>query len=115
VALPLLDFTTGFRTDFPADIQPWYQSADCTGPAYLAVSPIPAANAAVNGPAAAQIVTVPPATAPSIYFAGAPTAVLIMGSTRTNNCYPYGDYGGVGLLQSVPLSNLGLTLPFSLK
>jgi len=72
-------------------------------------------------------VAVAPATAPSIYFAGTP-AVLSVNSRLVNyspatgficqgpsNFPPGGNPLYVGPAQNVPVSSLGLTLPFSIK
>jgi hypothetical protein len=124
VMIPVGDFKTGFvSADISTDaIQFFYQSTDCTGTPYLEVN----VHAEVAGnahyataPALGQVATVPPATAPSIYFAGAPSLLTFQsfryigqtcGSLGTGG---YSDYAGPA--QVFPVSSLGLTLPFSIK
>jgi Collagen triple helix repeat (20 copies) len=131
VGLPVADYTAGFAT-FPAitpgELVRYYQSVDCTGQAYMSVNP--AADGSVsNGygpvisPALATVITIPPATAPSIYFAGTPSVLTLNSSnnstTSSNSTCSSLGVGGmtayVGPIQSVPVSSLGLTLPFSIE
>jgi len=102
----------------------FYTSADCVGQAYLAVSSAAINNLAAALPARGYVVTIPPSTQPSIYFAGPPYSNLVINSARDANngislgsCYPaVGAPVFVGPAQSgVPVSSLGLTLPFSVE
>jgi hypothetical protein len=128
VTLQVGDFNTGFQTVAPPELLYLYQSIDCTGQAYFLVSQHPTDY--VTGPAFGWVTTIPPATAPSIYFAGSPASVVWTNSYRCAGdigcpvygggpgCQVYPGGGGpnnVGPVQSVPLSNLGLTPPFSIK
>jgi hypothetical protein len=73
----------------------------------------------VTAPPLAVIATIPPATAPSIYFAGTPASLVTINSyTQSGYCNvlaPNGFTANMGPIQSVPVSSLGLTLPFSVK
>ena len=118
VELPVDGVTTGFQiTNNNNTVAYYYQSIDCTGQAYFSVSQ---ANNNV-GPAYGVVATVPPATAPSIYFAGTPASKLVMHSGRSaiSGCGPINSPDGfpiaAGPAQIVPVSSLGLTLPFSIK
>jgi hypothetical protein len=79
VLLPVFDFTTGFfQTVAPSFV---YQSADCTGSAFMwanpgAVDPV-TGGVALTGPAIGMVTTIPPATAPSIYFSGSLRSLTI--------------------------------------
>jgi hypothetical protein len=125
VAIPVTE--TGFQSIGPPPFQYWYQSADCTGQAYLMV------NQAIFGgpspgpssPAAGYPATLPPANIPSIYFAGTPS-ILTLNSYQNppvppfaGMCFPWTNGPSptvyAGIPQSVPVSSLGLTLPFSVK
>jgi hypothetical protein len=105
------DRATGFVTY--NNHQYVYQSSDCTGQAYLLVDP----NSGSNVLALGIVATIPPATQPSIFFAGQPWSRLTFNSARSYNepCLIATDTVYVGLPQSVLLSSLGLTLPFSVK
>jgi hypothetical protein len=48
-----------------------YQSSDCTGSAYISAGPT-SDTSAVIGPTLGHVAMLPPATQPSIYFAGTP-------------------------------------------
>jgi hypothetical protein len=121
VMLPVGDFTVGFSTVQPPYITYMYQSLDCTGQAYLNVNGF--SPTFVTEPAVGLVMTFPPATAPSIYFAGSPAKMVTiqsylstgypcqLWSTQTNPPNP--NY--VGPIQVVPVRSLGLTLPFSVK
>jgi hypothetical protein len=125
VALPVADYTSGFMS-IPAGPQftLYYQSNDCTGPAFMYVNP-----AGVTEPAFAIVTTIPPATAPAIYFAGTPSMVVNINSSNyygsnspsCNNLDQIGLGGPgsitayMGAIQSVPVSSLGLTPPFRVK
>jgi hypothetical protein len=109
-----VDVVAGFVTK---GFNYWYQSSDCSGQAYLMV------NSNVAGgilalPAQGVVALVSPATEPSIYFAGTPS-LLTMKSYHSSSslfCSPYGNFAQYfGLPQSVPVSSLGLTPPFSVK
>ncbi len=114
--LPFADLKTGLEIWSPDRVVTLYQSIDCTGQAYFPVNldadPSP-------GPLAIGIATaIPPATAPSIYFAGKPTSALTMKSSQqAGNCYPaptgFASYAGP--IQNILVSSLGLALPFTLK
>jgi len=118
VALPVGDLTTGFQISSNNNqIHYFYKSADCTEEAQFLVSP----NNTNTGPVFGVAAVVPPATQPSIYFAGMPASVVIIHSFRVpgGGCQPMDPSGGsrliVGPVQSAPVSSLGLTLPFSIK
>jgi hypothetical protein len=119
---------TGFALD--NFVTYFYQSADCTGQAYLSlgggqstISPLGgglyynAWSATPIAPEIGTIAIVPPETVPSIYFAGKPASVLNINSYTVGT--PFCQAGvaniAVGLPQSVPMSSLGLTPPFSVK
>jgi hypothetical protein len=101
----------------------FYQSSDCTGQAYLLVNPY----GGTVFPAQGFPAIVPPATQPSIYFAGTPTLLTLQSGMGPlfpfppppfpppGPCRTYSGSAYVGLPQSVPVSSLGLTLPFSIK
>jgi hypothetical protein len=106
----------GFLLTDPGDIEYWYTSSDCSGQTYLQVGHVQEGQS--NFVAMGLTSIIPPSTQPSIYFAGLPWASLASNSTRTpgSPCHsgPQGDVYA-GPLQSVPVSSLGLTLPFSVK
>jgi hypothetical protein len=117
VGLPVPDFTSGFTVSFPGMIHYFYQSVDCTGQAYLSVTP-DYNNLNVGGaPPIALVATIPPSTEPYIYFAGTPALVTIYSEQHGGNCgaWSSGQSFWVGPIQSVPVSSLGLTLPFKVK
>jgi len=122
VGLPVTDFTSGFTPYDPTSFQYYYPSADCTGQAYMFVNRIFKSNgaelAAAIAPPIALVTTIPPSTEPYIYFAGAP-AFVSMNSIRVNPNAPCALTGPstlwMGPIQSVPVSSLGLTLPFKVK
>ena len=72
-----------------------------------------------TAPALGQVATVPPATAPSIYFAGAPLLLSFQSfryiGQSCGSMGPGGDIEYAGPAQVFPVSSLGLTLPFSVK
>jgi hypothetical protein len=120
VLLGVADLGTGFALFDPTNLRFFYKSADCTGPAYLQVSgPLNTTNV-VWEPASAYVTAIPPATAPTIYFAGSASFITVgssryvgaagclLGPVITNPMY-------LGLMQNIPLNSLGLTLPFSIK
>jgi hypothetical protein len=111
VLLGVVDFTSGFQVVDPSNTMTYfYQSADCTGQAYLPVK----LNYAATTPA--QGIVIPPATTPSIYFAGTPAMVTFQSFRGVGQgCQPGNQAFFAGLLQSVPVSSLGLTLPFGVK
>jgi hypothetical protein len=125
VLLPINDFTIGFQILPLQQVPPFlFQSADCTGPAFMfvnqnAVDPVTGATVPTS-PAVGFGVTIPPATAPSIYFAGSP-AMLTINSLLTRGkgggCFPFneGNPNYVGPVEIVPVSSLGLTLPFRVE
>jgi hypothetical protein len=121
VSLEIIDLASGFVVASPTGSPPpyYYQSIDCTGQAYLAGNSNQGPY--VMAPVPSFVTAIPPATAPSIYFAGTPTSVLTMNSTNQgadNSCYHYPGGGQtmyVGPAESFPVSSLQLTLPFSIK
>jgi hypothetical protein len=131
VGLPVTDFTSGFNVSDRTTLLYLYQSADCTGQAYLPVSnnvyvwPAVSANlfvATSSAPPIALVATIPPSTEPYIYFAGTPALVTINSLRREAGTGSNGQCNGypatpvwVGPIQSVPVSSLGLTLPFKVK
>jgi hypothetical protein len=115
VALPINDFTVGFTVANPVyAVVTYFQSADCSGQPFMYVNQRVLGN---NAPAIGVVTAIPPATAPSVYFPVMPSVVT------TNSYTTYGEpcdnTGGLtaymGAVQSVPVSSLGLTLPFSIK
>jgi hypothetical protein len=114
LALPVADLATGFALQTKR-LEYYYQSSDCTGQAYLPADQTTNSDILAFG----IIATVPPATQPSIYFAEMPwskktfkSALLVPGSCSVGG----GEFSAyVGLPQSLPVSSLGLTLPFSIK
>jgi hypothetical protein len=113
VELPVLDLTSGFTT-FDS-LSYYYQSMDCTGQAYIYVN---REYMQASAPAIATITTIPPATAPSIYYAGTPVMMTFNSSRAagTTECsVSTVQYAYMGPVQSYPVSSLGLTPPFSLK
>jgi hypothetical protein len=116
VLLVINDFKAGFTLIDPSQdqIQFYYQSTDCTGTAYLPVN-ARGSNYA-TAPAFGYVMTIPPATAPTIYFAGTPLGLITPSSRRySGSCLSAGDPVYVGPAQNVPVSSLGLTPPFSIK
>jgi hypothetical protein len=114
VLLTVGDFKAGFYLYDPSLIQFYYQSTDCTGTAYLPVNTRQSTYA--TAPAIGYVMTIAPVTAPSIYFAGTPAGVITFPSRRYGgSCVSDGEAIYVGPAQSVPVSSLGLTLPFSIK
>jgi hypothetical protein len=114
----LVDPLTGFISSPPLY---FYQTADCTLQVYLSFT-LPGAGRMVLPAVAAAVAAIPPATEPSIYFAGTPTLMTPQSFKQLSDpsgCHVYnGEYGAslyVGLPQSVPVSSLGLTLPFSVE
>jgi hypothetical protein len=115
VGLPVFDFTSGFAATDPTAFLVLYQSVDCTGQAYALLNQ----DFHVAGaPARALVATIPPSTAPYIYFGGTPAFITInsqrAGPLGTCTTVPPRS-GWAGPIQSVPVSSLGLTLPFSVK
>jgi hypothetical protein len=117
MTLPVGDFRTGFQISAPTEIVYLYQSIDCTGQTYFFVNQ--AMFAAVTSPALGIVMEIPPATAPSIYFAGTPMMVNVNSFRDVGGpCQPWGANSNptyVGPVETVPVSSLGLTLPFSIK
>jgi hypothetical protein len=123
VMIPV-DLDTGF-TGLEGPLAYAYQSVDCTGQAYFVVNSLFAASttttAGAIAPALGFTAIVPPATTPSIYFAGTPRSILNIKSYRVvgMGCQPSGPPEGlaiyVGPVQSVLVSSLGLTPPFGIK
>jgi hypothetical protein len=98
----------GFEVKDPGSIAYYFQSADCSGPSYLLVGTLPAQG---------LVMTVPPATQPSIYFPGTPLSLVTFNSVlQSSGCSTIpSEPIYAGLTQSVPVSSLGLTPPFSVK
>jgi hypothetical protein len=118
VVLSVANFATGFETTDATNIQYWYQSIDCTGQAYFAVNPY--FSTFVAGPTPGFVTAIPPATAPSIYFTGSPVFATMQSFRNAGSPCQVGNPAVsnpnyVGPVESVPLSSLGLTLPFSIK
>jgi hypothetical protein len=118
VALPVADLS-GFTTIPTSECFYYFQSGDCTGPALMYVNPNTATSLPnVTVPPLAIVTTIPPANTPSIYFAGTPSVVTANSARNPSggNCFSYNNgFVYMGSIQSVPVSNLGLTLPFSVK
>jgi hypothetical protein len=115
VALQVVDLTSGFTDQSPRAPDYFYQSVDCVGEAYLPGSP-DGGNSNVMAPVQGFVTAPPPATAPSIYFAGTPASVLMMKSVKAGgSCSQGNNLFYVGPAESVPVSSLALTLPFSIK
>jgi hypothetical protein len=117
MSLPIASLSSGFGDAGNILVLVYYyQSTDCTGQAYLPVNPANSDVLAFGVPA-----TVPPATQPSIYFAGTPWSVVPYNSYLTVGANPPCQASGLGRsivggpAQTVPVSSLGLTLPFSIK
>jgi hypothetical protein len=118
VVLSVRDLTIGFDSEQDA-IPYFYQTTDCTGQAYFPVNL--SDDHHVIEPVTGTVAIVAPATAPSIYFAGTPVSVVAAKSVRNagQSCMTFNPNSppsiAVGPAQSVPVSSLGLTLPFSVK
>jgi hypothetical protein len=129
----LVDVEVGFvqiqnaAAPFLGDFTYYFQSVDCTGQAYLVPNLLALDySRAASLPALGIVATIPPSTQPSIYFAGLPVSRLNSGSWRNAGAQGPGTSNTicnsntfisiyVGPAQSVPLSSLGLTPPFSIK
>jgi hypothetical protein len=85
VMLLVGDFTVGFSTVQPPYTSYMYQSVDCTGQAYLNVNGFSATI--TTEPSIGLVMTFPPATAPSIYFAGSPAKMVTIQSSLSTG-YP---------------------------
>jgi hypothetical protein len=109
VMLAINEFKAGFTLFDNSLIQFYYQSTDCTGTAYLPVNARGSSYA--TAPAIGYVMTFPPATAPSIYFAGTPVNVTLKSRLYTGVCLADSEPLFVGPAQNVPVSSLGLTLP----
>jgi hypothetical protein len=119
VVLSVRDLPSGLDTRGIRTRRYLYQSTDCTGTAYLPLT-ADLGDPIVTSPVFGWALTVPPATAPSIYFAAPPYHVLLMKAVRdavSNSCDLFRDPPmlAVGTVQSVTVSSLGLTPPFSVK
>jgi hypothetical protein len=118
VLLRVRDLTVGFDSEQDA-IPYFYQSTDCTGQAYFPVN-LSDDNRVIE-PVNGTVAVVAPATAPSIYFAGTPVSVVAAKSVRNagQSCITFNPNSppsiAVGPAQSIPVSGLGLALPFSVK
>jgi hypothetical protein len=109
-----LDIVSGF---VPKGFNYWYQSSDCSGQAYLMVNSS-AGGSVLALPAQGAVALVPPATEPSVYFAGTPSLLTIKSyrPATSSFCSTYGNFPQYfGLPQSVPLSSFGIAPPFSVK
>jgi hypothetical protein len=117
VSVPVDDFSVGFHVYSDGAIQSLYQSVDCTGTGYFPVNSN-SGSGGVFGPGMGLVTIVPPASAPSIYFAGTPASVLTIRSQQVTgeSCQSVVGYPlYAGPLQSVPVGSLGLALPFSVQ
>jgi hypothetical protein len=115
VTLPVSDLASGFVSALPSDLAMYYQTNDCTGQAYMFVNDT---LLGMTTPQLAVVFTVPPATAPSIYYAGTPSQITAQsGNTFGGSCAVYAGALPrlMGPVQSYPVSSLGFTLPFSIK
>jgi hypothetical protein len=113
-----VDLETGLALD--NSVAYLYQSADCTGQAYLSLSLLYTDSPTPIAPEIGTTAIVPPETIPSIYFADKPVSVLniksAIGGIFGTSCQGFGGFiAAVGLPQSVPVSSLGLTPPFTVK
>ena len=106
VALPAL--VDGLEATDPNGIGYFFRSADCAGPRYMQVTNLPVQSA---------VATIPPATQPSVFFPGTPVSFLSIASQMYGTtCEPVPVRTVyVGPVQSVPVSTLGLTPPFTVK
>jgi hypothetical protein len=117
VEIPV-DVANGFvpTKEFFNEANYFWQSADCTGQAYLAQRG--GGSGTSSFLSQAVIAAISPATQPSIYFAGSPM-LLTMQSYKSfllnNACQAIQTTIYVGLPQNVSVSGLGLTPPFSIK
>jgi hypothetical protein len=113
----LVDMAIGFLPN--GNLEYLYESTDCTGQPYLSVNSLGGSLVTLVLPPVGSVVTVFPAIEPSINFAGTPTLITIQSSLQvapvTGSCAARTTTGYVGLPQSVPVSSLGFTLPFSLQ
>jgi hypothetical protein len=113
-----VDVVNGFvpTKEFFNEARYFWQSADCTGQAYLAQRG--GGSGTSSFLSQAVIATISPATQPSIYFAANPM-LLTMQSYKSfplnNACQAIQTTIYVGLPQNVSVSSLGLTPPFSIK
>jgi hypothetical protein len=102
--------------DTPIPLTFLYTSLGCTGTAYLAANQGRLAQTVL--PVIGAVFTLPPSTQPSIYFAGSPSSLLTFNSFQDvgGACTSWpGNAVFAGPAQSVPVSSLDLTLPFSVK
>ena len=111
------DAVAGFVPVDPGNVVYWFQSFDCTGQGYFRLNRNQGPAAL---PALGTVATISPSTQPSIYFAGLPAGLLDIGSYRPtggmcSSFRPDPEPFYVGPAQSVPVSSLGLTPPFSVK
>jgi hypothetical protein len=72
MTLPVNDLASGFANASPNSIGLYYQTTDCTGQAYMFVN----SAYGITVPQLAVVLTIPPATAPSIYYAGTPSQII---------------------------------------
>jgi hypothetical protein len=106
-----VDVTAGFVT---TRFDYWYQSSDCTGQPYLLAN----GSGANVMPGMGLVYTIPPATAPSIYFVAQPSLLTmqsVLAGAFGSYCEGVNRSLWVGIPQSVLVSSLGLTPPFSVK
>jgi hypothetical protein len=92
LALPVTDFSSGFAIippGTPGGFTYWYQSVDCTGQAYIYVDQ----NQNQTAPVIPAVLAIPPATAPSIYFAGTPATMVTIKSFRYGPSFDAGTGG----------------------
>jgi hypothetical protein len=114
VTLPVIDPASGFLSLQPQDLGNWYyQSSDCTGQAYMLINAFES-----SAPAYGIVTAIPPATAPSIYYAGTPNLINFGSySFFGASCVAAASGSAIwlGPVQNYPVSSLGFTLPFSIQ
>jgi hypothetical protein len=125
VDLPVFDFSVGFQATDPTQAAFGYLSTDCTGQPYMS----PIAEGGLSGgrqptrknrASEGVVMTIPPATSPTIYFAGNVVQVTLQSFKAASGgpCNPWDgnvNPNHLGPVQSYPVSSLGFTLPFSIK
>jgi hypothetical protein len=108
VWVALQAFIDGFQPSSPDAVVYLFQSSDCTGPRYMGVTQLPGQG---------TVATVPPSTEPSVFFPGKPVLLNVASQGNYTTCDTFGGPrpAYVGPAQSVTVSSLGLTPPFSVK
>jgi hypothetical protein len=115
VTLPVVDPASGFLSLQPQDLGTalYYQSSDCTGQAYMLINTFES-----TAPAYGIVTAIPPATAPSIYYAGTPNLINFRSYSLLGvgaSCVAASGSAILGPVQNYPVSSLGFTLPFSIQ